>query len=72
LVSPEEEAELKRRGWELEEPPEELKTVLVSGDPDRTRMVYVDNDMFSIMDGPDWEKGESLFPRHPSKPGKKP
>lgn len=56
LLNPKEEKELKRRGWTLEEAPKELI-------PEDTTpgmqmwMVWVDNNMFSVMDGPDWEKG---------------
>ena len=62
-LTKEEADELERRGWELEPPPAELVC-----DDDyvderemngyRMRMVWVDNSMFDIMNGPDWDKGE--------------
>lgn len=58
LLTAEEEAELRRRGWEIEDAPAfDFDTggrVLGSR---RMRMVFVDQDMFKIMDGPDWDKG---------------
>ena len=56
LLKPEEERELERRGWELEEPP----VALVPREPTpgtRMRMVFVDSDMFNVMSGPDWDQG---------------
>lgn len=51
LMSGSEEEELKRRGWEVENAAE-------IGFPDRNhRAVFVDNDMFDIMDGVGWEEG---------------
>ena len=55
LLKPEEETELERRGWDLEDPPAEL----VPKDPtpgQRLRMVFVDTDMFEVMSGPDWDR----------------
>ena len=53
LVNEDEKKELERRGWEFEEPPAELV-----GEHDKEMvMVWVDQDLFKIMDGPDWEKG---------------
>jgi hypothetical protein len=53
LVDEDEKKELERRGWELEDPPAELV-----GEHDKEMvMVWVDQDLFKIMDGPDWEKG---------------
>jgi hypothetical protein len=58
LLTPEEEAELDRRGWEIEEAPKELVPTDPSPGPGhRMAMVWVDQDMFNVMDGPDWEKG---------------
>ena len=57
LLSPEEEKELERRGWEIEEPPQELIDKENSTNPERMKMVWVDASMFNVMDGPDWEKG---------------
>ena len=68
LISKKEEKELKRRGWELEDPPEHYDDWnnpidrYAEKDGLRYRMVYVDNDMFAIMNGPDWEKGLSPIP----------
>lgn len=62
LLTQEEANELERRGWELEEPPRSLvpkalnKAKKFKNDM-FYRMVWVDNDMFAIMNGPDWEKG---------------
>ena len=60
IATPKEITELKRRGWRIEDPPPQLK-VDVAGAPfpieDKWIMIYVDNDLFSIMDGDDWEKG---------------
>lgn len=51
LMTVSEEAELKRRGWEVENAAE-------IGFPDRYhRAVFVDNSMFDIMDGVGWEEG---------------
>lgn len=55
LVTPEEEEELERRGWVIESPPTELRTE-GEGDGMRTIMVFVDSNLFTIMDGPDWDK----------------
>lgn len=57
IVSSEEKAELERRGWEFEDAPKEL----ISGemhddDDDEFVMVWVDNSVFDVMNGPDWEK----------------
>jgi len=59
LLSEEEEAELVRRGWVIERAPRVFVTrdSPPHPDPSRMKMVWVDNDMFSIMNGPDWEKG---------------
>jgi hypothetical protein len=53
LTSPEERAELERRGWDVETCPHAL---VLGGDTNMT-MVWVDNDLFDIMSGPDWDKG---------------
>lgn len=51
LMSGSEEAELKRRGWEVENAAE-------IGFPDKKhRAVFVDSGMFDIMDGVGWEEG---------------
>jgi hypothetical protein len=69
LLSPEEEAELKRRGWTVELAPNvDFDTGNTSHLPHRMRMVWIDQDMFTIMDGPDWDKG-SLEDRDPKVAG---
>jgi hypothetical protein len=62
LLDDKEEAKLTSRGWDVEVPSEELLHELDElpdrhkpGEP-QFRMVWVDNDMFKIMSGPDWEK----------------
>jgi hypothetical protein len=60
LLSAEEEAELKRRGWTVEQAPNvDFDTGESSNFPRSMRMVWVDQDMFKIMDGPDWDKGNT-------------
>jgi hypothetical protein len=54
VLTPEEEQELRRRGWFLEDPPTELVPV-EKGVPLNTKMVWIDNTMFNIMSGPDWD-----------------
>jgi hypothetical protein len=54
ILSEEEEAELTKRGWKFEPAPDEL--VSTDGFKSRFRMVWVDSSMFSIMNGPDWDK----------------
>ena len=51
-----EKAELERRGWEFEAAPKELIPDETIPDMEYV-MVWVDIDLFEIMDGPDWEKG---------------
>lgn len=69
-VTQAEKEELERRGWEVEDakdynligPPG--PGCLLSGeyaaaheaDGSEAVVIFVDNDLFSIMDGPDWEK----------------
>jgi len=53
--------ELKRRGWDIEEPPPGYTTEDVSkniGEPlkEKMIMVFVDQDLINIMSGPDWEQ----------------
>ena len=58
LLGAEEEAELKRRGWTVEQaPPIDFDTGKPLRWHSQMRMVWVDQDMFKIMDGPDWDKG---------------
>lgn len=51
-VTKEEAEELKRRGWDLLKPESVLPPF-----PKDTVAVFVDNDLFKIMNGPDWEGG---------------
>ena len=51
LLTDDEEKELIRRGWTIENFKESYF------DNCKLKMVFVDNDMFEIMNGPDWEKG---------------
>lgn len=59
LLNHEEMIELERRGWELEDAPPGL----IPEDTDnpqvgqRMKMVWVDQSMFKVMDGPEWDKG---------------
>lgn len=60
LLTKAERDELERRGWELEPAPAELSLKGYPHDSStQMRMVWVDADMFAIMDGPDWDKGEN-------------
>jgi len=58
-LTEDEEVELIRRGWQIEPAPEvDFDTGARSCSPKaRMRMVWVDNDMFAVMNGPDWHKG---------------
>ena len=70
LITPEEKATLERRGWEVEPAPTVLmddeETTPWSGDEnfrenshgDLWAMVWVDNSMFNVMSGPDWDTKE--------------
>ena len=54
LLNAEEEAELTRRGWQVEKAPTiDFDTGRPWRSPERMRMVWVDQDMFKIVDGPD-------------------
>ena len=50
-VTPQEAEELKRRGWTIDNPN------TLGAFPTDNVAVFVDNDMFKIMSGPDWEGG---------------
>ena len=52
LLTEEEEQELKQRGWEIEPAPSQL---VDAADADRMKMVFVDTNMFDVMNGADWE-----------------
>ena len=56
-VTKEERVELERRGWDIEPRPQEL---VDSGHPPDVEyiMIYVDGNMFDVMSGPDWDRGE--------------
>ncbi len=62
LANKEEIQELEKRGWEIEDAPKEftksqgeLSEAIYE---EEYIMVWVDNSLFNIMNGPDWEKGE--------------
>ena len=56
LVTNEELKRLRDIGWEDENPPEELVKGLDIDESKCYRAFWVDNDVFKIMTGPDWEK----------------
>lgn len=57
ILTENEIAVLESRGWEMEDPPPSLMPHIDEGEePVRMKMVFVDNDMFSIMSGPEWDK----------------
>lgn len=49
---------LRAIGWEDEAPPKELVEGLEDIEKLNYRAFFVDNDVFDIMTGPDWENGE--------------
>lgn len=55
-VTQEELQELRRRGWEDEDPPPGYGHDGEDGEV--FRLFFVDNDLFKIMSGPDWDLGE--------------
>ena len=55
LLKPEEKEELERRGWKVEPPHGDFKTL--STNNMQYGMVYIDNSMLQIMSGNDWDKG---------------
>jgi hypothetical protein len=58
LLTAKEEAELRRRGWDIEDAPtEDFDTGGRALGSQRMRMVWVDQDIFKIMEGPDWDEG---------------
>ena len=63
-----ERRELERRGWKLEDPPDGLLGEEETDD-NRTVAVFVDNDLFKIMSGPDWDTGEKDAPPAKDYPG---
>ena len=56
FLSAEEQTELERRGWEVEDAPRVDYDNNVTSASEAMKMVWVDQDMFKIMDGPDWDK----------------
>lgn len=73
LATAKEIKELKRRGWKIEKPPKELVDYeaserLIGGRVSRINhnvkfiQVYVDSNLFDIMNGPDWDYGEESSP----------
>ena len=61
-----ERKELERRGWEVEYAKDydmigdSDKHLLSPTDPDiQAVVIFVDANVFQVMDGPDWEKGQS-------------
>lgn len=57
LLTDKEQTELISRGWEFEKPPFELTPRPDELPPDMEfKMVFVDTNLFDIMNGPDWEK----------------
>jgi hypothetical protein len=63
IVTDEEAAQLQRRGWSLKDLDQDCLDEVsalredTNNTSDRLVMVYVDNNLFKVMDGPDWEKG---------------
>lgn len=55
LLTKEEEQELARRGWDVEPAPTELIDPDDEEIRDRMKMVWVDTNMFDVMNGADWE-----------------
>ena len=55
-VTKEELQKLKKIGWEDENPPKELVKGLDIEESESYRAFFVDNDVFKIMTGNDWEK----------------
>jgi hypothetical protein len=59
-LASEEAEELERRGWELEDFTEAIGEIIRASSLAGFKVVFVDNDMFDAMNGPDWEKGPPL------------
>ncbi len=66
-ITKEEKQELERRGWEVENATDyglvgDLSDHLLAQTPIDPKMIavaiFVDNSVFDVMDGPDWEKGD--------------
>lgn len=63
ILNKDEEDILRKRGWEIEElQPGTSKSVaamaVFGDDNEPLKMAWIDNDMFSIMSGPDWDTDE--------------
>ena len=67
IVTDEEAALLQRRGWELKDLDQDCLDEVgalredTNNTSDRLVMVHVENDLFKVMDGPDWEKSVAPF-----------
>ena len=66
IVSEEEAATLKARGWELGDFDDDFIGEIsrqieenTNGTPEKMVVVYVDNNLFNVMSGPDWDKSEA-------------
>ena len=61
IVTADELTSLRQRGWEDCDPPEQMlgeDEQRGVADASVTRAFFVDNDVFSIMSGPDWDMSE--------------
>ncbi|MFA7219053.1 MAG: hypothetical protein WC119_00815 [Synergistaceae bacterium] len=56
VVSDEELEQLRKIGWKDEDPPQTLPLRTNKGS---VQAFFVDNDVYNIMTGPDWEKPTS-------------
>jgi hypothetical protein len=56
ILTTEERKTLEDRGWDIEKAPAELEDALLDHEASKMCMVWVDSDMFAIMNGPDWDK----------------
>lgn len=59
LVTDTELKSLREIGWIDSDPPEVMKSDY-TGDGMSVRMFFVDNDVYSIMTGPDWEQPKKV------------
>lgn len=64
-ADPDEVRELRRRGWNVESAKSLFPSGLGFGDDDIA--VFVDSDVFAIMSGPDWDKGEAVDETKPAR-----
>jgi hypothetical protein len=70
-VSPKEKAELIRRGWDVESAEQyncigDTDDYLLAGPrgDDEAVVIFVDNDLFSVMSGPNWDNEHGARHRH--------